>query len=252
LVTPEQRDRFIAAWNNFEDLVGPEDFNQLVEDTIKMLTGKAGTEDDDMARKKGTKNKPKDETANGNQQVSSVTVPQQDRDQLIAEWKRAADQLSEFKEKEHALRQALVAQLFDGTKLEGAETIDLGYGGWQLRATKEQAYNATNKEGQTDKLLDILEKRDRDLADKLVSWKPDISKPSYRQVLALAQQYNDNEVLSALHEAITVKPGMPQLEMIPPKTDEPAAVVSAGYPIDVVPSNQLPVFTLEENFLPED
>lgn len=194
-----------------------------------------------MPRTKGSKNK-KSEVANGTQQqVSSVTIPQQDRDTMITEWKRASDEVKQWKEKEHALRQALVVQLFDGTKLEGAETIDLGYGGWQLRATKEQTYNASNKDGETDKLLDVLENRDRDLAEKLVRWQPEISKPTYRQTLELAQKYSDNEVLAALHAAITIKPGMPQLEMIPPKEDTPAPVVNAA-----------PTFTLEENFIPED
>jgi hypothetical protein len=38
--------------------------------------------------------------------------------------------------------------MFDGTKLEGSETVDIGWG-YQLRAKKELAYNATDKEGQT-------------------------------------------------------------------------------------------------------
>jgi hypothetical protein len=252
-LTPEQRERFIHAWENFEALVDQDEFNVLLEDTIKMLTGQAGKEDDDMPRTKGSKNK-----RIGNEAVSalaaqptSVTVPQQDRDQMIAEWKSASDQLKELKEKEQALRQALVAQLFDATKLEGAETIDLGYGGWQLCATKEQTYTATNKEEQAEKLQDLLQSKDPELAEKLINWKPEVSKPAYRTVLELAQKYNATDVLSALHEAITVKPGMPQLEMIPPKTDEPAPVIETNYAAPA-PSNQLPVFTLEENFLPED
>lgn len=230
-ITEDQNRRLDEAIKNISDLVD-ENSDSLVEWLIQLLTGKADQlKEESMGRPKKIK-PPTSQAA-----PTAVTIPA-DRVQLITEWKAANDQLTELKAKEHALRQALVSSTFDATKLEGTESVDIGYG-YQLRVTKELAYNGTDANGEITALLDLLNARQAsELADNLVRWKPDIAKKTYREVFSLATQYNDATILEALHKAVTLKPGMPQLEMVPPKADEPVAVA------------QPPVYTIEESFLP--
>lgn len=156
----------------------------------------------------------------------------QDKTALLTEWKKAHDELELLKSKEAQLRTKLVADNFTGTKLEGVETIDIGWG-WRLKATKNLNISATNESQQTVTLLNALGEIDPTIATNLVRWKPDISTKVYRDLLALADA---NPPLKALMAAaITVKPGMPELEMIPPKP-EPA-------PSDVVIIDASPAIT---------
>jgi hypothetical protein len=228
-LTADQNRRLDATIQSISDLMG-DNTDDLVEWLIHLLTGKADQlKEESMGRKK------KPQPAASQPAPSAVTVPQ-DRTQLITEWKAASEQLTELKAKEHALRQALVSSMFDSTKLEGTESVDVGWG-YQLRVTKDMAYNGTDENGEITALLDLLQARDATLADTLVRWKPDIAKKTYREVFSLATQHNDAFVLEALHKAITLKPGMPQLEMVPPKTDEPVAVAQPSvFQLENVPA----------------
>lgn len=241
-MTHDQERQLIKAINNVEDLVAEEDFTKLIKEIIAILTGAASELEEEMPRTKGSTNKKKNGTSAEVVSVpTSVVVPDQNRDQLIAEWKQAADQLAEVKAKEAALRQAIVVQMFDGTKLEGSESVDIGYG-WQLRAKKELAYNASDEEAKRLERL-LMDRKAPIETMGLFRWKPDVAKKIYRMVLALAEQYQDTEILAALHAAITLKPGMPQLEMVPPP--------ATGYPTDMPATVEAPTFVLETDFVPE-
>lgn len=145
----------------------------------------------------------------------STPVTDQDITTLLTEWKNAVDTLKEVKDKEQGLRQLLVVQLFNGEKLEGTESVDLGWQGWQLRCEKNLNYSATNKNGEMLAALNLLGAVDPALATGLVSWSPDIHKKEYRAALEIAKA--NPELLAAFTAAITVKPGMPSLELVPPK-----------------------------------
>jgi hypothetical protein len=238
-MTPDQQITLIAAFNNISELLPEQAFADLLNQTIQLLNGELAKEIEDIDmpprgyKKSSTKKTTEVPAATG--APTNVVVPPMEREKLITEWKLAADALAEVKAKEHALRQTLVAQCFTATKLEGSESVDVGYG-YQLRAVKEQSYNATDENGESRALIALLNTRDPELATGIIRWKPDVAKKVYKQVLALAEQYTDNEVLAALHAAITIKPGMPQLELVPPKQEEPVAAAEVLPPTTPVPA----------------
>lgn len=150
-----------------------------------------------------------------------IVVPS-DLTDLITKWHAAEQQLAKAKQEEHALRQAVVLSTFDMTKLEGTDTVEIGWG-CQLRLTRVLAYNATNDAHECEQLLAIVAALDPGLALELVRWKPEVAKKPYRALLSLAE---DNPLLKeALAHAVTLKPGMPQLEIVPPKTDVAPIIV---------------------------
>lgn len=141
-------------------------------------------------------------------------------------WNQAAASLAVVKEQEFALRQELVLQAgFDLTKLEGTQTIDIG-NGWRLKAEKGQNYVLTNKGGETERLLAAIatDLQRPDIATSLVEWKPDMKKKMYKELVPLAE--TNPKVKEALAIALTVKPGAPTLELIPPE-EEKKEVVTA-------------------------
>jgi hypothetical protein len=153
--------------------------------------------------------------------MKHVTLtPQQS--QRLMEWDEASKSLAELQELEMKLRKSLVEDglLFDASKLEGTETIEIG-NGYQVKATKTQYYNAENKEGQTTNLVALLP---AELAQSLVKWQPKISTSVYKNTLAHYLHSLSVEaklrIISALTAAITIKPGAPQLELIPPKEEK--------------------------------
>jgi hypothetical protein len=149
-----------------------------------------------------------------------------DTTQLITDWVQASSQLAEVKSKENQLRVKLVEMNFTATKLEGTESIDIGWD-YRLKATKSMNYSATNQSGQMEALLSAVAAIDPGIAQSLVKWKPELSVTAYREVLKLAEQHPALNALIAA--ATTVKPGMPVLELIPPKEKTPPPpTVEAG------------------------
>lgn len=159
----------------------------------------------------------------GKKAVAKVDLSQ-DTTALLTRWKEVSEQVALLKSEENQLRMKLVADNFDAAKLEGVQTIDIGWG-WRLKATKNMNYSATNESGQTEALLNAVGKIDPGVAQGLVKWKPELSTKLYRELLKLAEAHPELSVFIAA--ATTVKPGMPELEMIPPKAAEvvPAPVV---------------------------
>lgn len=153
----------------------------------------------------------------------------QDMNTLLMRWKEVSDQVALLKSEENQLRMKIVASSFDAAKLEGVQTLELGQG-WRLKATKNLNISATNESSQTEKLLNELGKIDPGLAQGLVRWKPDVSTKTYREVVELVTKKNGEtlmhpELAVAFAAAVTVKPGMPELELVPPKAEAPAPVV---------------------------
>jgi hypothetical protein len=143
-----------------------------------------------------------------------------DLNEQISQWKTLVEWMADAKPKEHALRQTLVEKCgFDVTKLEGSETLEIGWG-YKLKAIKTQSYKATNEQGQMEQLLSALHAIDPESINGFIKWVPEISVTHYKDVILplVAKNPQLNQFLSA---CITIKPGMPQLEMIPPKKEEP-------------------------------
>lgn len=159
--------------------------------------------------------------------VKKITLPT-DTAELMSKWYAAQAQLAELKNEEAQLRTAIVLQLFTASKLEGVETIDVG-NGWRLKATKNLNVTATNASGQTIALLDAVGAINRDLAMGLVKWKPEVAMKPYRDLIKLAEEHPELNVVFA--NCITVKPGMPELEVIPPEAPDSVPVVESGVTI---------------------
>jgi hypothetical protein len=178
-----------------------------------------------MARTKGAKNK----TASTIEAVVPAPIPT-DLTDLVTAWWTAKQTFEAAQEEERRLRQAIVTSSFDITKLEGTDTIDIGWGA-KLRLSRELAYNATNENSETEALLNVVGKIDPSIATALVRWKPDIAKKEFRKLVLIQDQYP--ELQAAMLAAVTLKPGMPQLELVPAKVaDEPAPVViESGFPV---------------------
>jgi hypothetical protein len=162
-------------------------------------------------------NQPLETSINQGAPMSLFSVAE--RDDLITRWMDAQSRLTSIKAEEHSLRQQLVTMCSDVNKFEGTETIDIGYG-YSLRVKKDLNITASKDNNLVTALLAAVGSIDAGLANELVRWQAEIAKKAYRQVIALAEA--KPEIATALHAAITAKPGMPQLEMVPPKTDEPA------------------------------
>lgn len=147
--------------------------------------------------------------------VVKIDLPE-DRVAMLTRWKAVSEQVAALKSEENQLRIKLVQDNFTGDKLEGVETVDIGWG-WKLKATKSLNYSATNESHQTEAMLAAVGAIDPGIATGLVKWKPELSTKVYRQLLELAAKHPELNILIAA--ATTVKPGMPELEMIAPKEE---------------------------------
>jgi hypothetical protein len=153
--------------------------------------------------------------------------------QLLA-WKDAKDALKLAQDNEQVLRNAIVMELGTPSKLEGRETYEIG-AGWKLCIEKKQNYSLTNKDGETIGLLNIIGQQDPQLAQSLVDWKPELRKKAYNLLLKTIEEKaaSDPEFAAAVKDtlsaALTIKPGMPSIELIPPElTSEQATTNSAS------------------------
>jgi len=223
----DRQERLVKAVLNLADLVDDEEW------LIEFLTGAAGRieERKDMA---------------GRKKVKVVELPP-DRAQQLKRWRELSTQLGTIKNEESQLRTRLVLDNFNAEKLEGSETIDIGWG-WRLKATKDLNVTATNESQQTEALLQAIAGFDPDAAQNLIRWKPEVNMKVYREMLAIAE--GDPILRGLLAAAITVKPGMPQLEMIEPKEEAPAVpeTVANGVPIPAY----VPPVVIEEGFTMTD
>jgi hypothetical protein len=144
----------------------------------------------------------------------------------LGEWIKQRAAYKDLEAKEFALRQELVLNAgFDQTKLEGSQTIGIGFG-CRLKAGKTMYYSLTNAQGETSNLLAKIAEKRHDLAVGLVQWKPDMSQKTYKELLEWLESLDGiegaeyaNEVAALLAAAVTVKPGAPQLEFIEPTTE---------------------------------
>jgi hypothetical protein len=147
--------------------------------------------------------------------AANVAIPT-DRMQLIGSWYAAKNAADQADANEFALRNSVIAVAFDPNKLSGSETIDIG-NGYKLQAVKIQGITATNQNGETVALLQLVAQHlGNDTAAALISWQPIVSVSTYKSMLAKAQLVP--ELNEALSKAITLKPGSPQLKLIEPET----------------------------------
>lgn len=129
---------------------------------------------------------------------------------VMLEWTKAQAALNDAKLNEAVLRKAVFELKFPNPS-EGTQRAELG-NGYFLKAVHKINYTLDDKDGKTDKALEELEKTGNEgafLADRLVSWKPELSISEYRK---LAPQYK-----AIIDTVLTTRPGMPTLEIETPK-----------------------------------
>lgn len=134
------------------------------------------------------------------------------KEQLLQEWLDSSEALTAAKDREMALRKEVVEAFpFAADVKEGTQRIDLA-NGWQLKVVKKQNYNLKNKEGETDKALTEFEKVNPEnafIAERLVTWKPDLSIAEYRKLTPTQLKFFEN--------VLTISDGAPSLELVEPK-----------------------------------
>lgn len=141
------------------------------------------------------------------------------RDFLITKWKTAAETLETAKADEMVWRKRVVDFAFDPNKKTGTERIDLG-AGYELKSVKKINYGwikaADGKKVNKDAIETALGKIEESgpagalIADRLVSWKPDLSLSEYNKL--------PSDFKSIIDAVIVTSEGSPTLEIIPPKT----------------------------------
>lgn len=135
---------------------------------------------------------------------------------LMVEWGKAQEAVVQAVDYERALRKAIFEIKFPKPK-EGTQRIELG-NGYNLKATFPYTY--TLDKDRTEKTIEDIAKfgqRAAVIADRLVGWKPELSIKEYRLLQAENLSDEDKAIKKLIDAVLTVKPGMPQLEIEAPK-----------------------------------
>lgn len=123
---------------------------------------------------------------------------------MLKEWYESKAAADAAVEQERALRTKLVTALFNASKDEGSQIIKIN-GGWKLKATKPMDYKLENGEGETLALCALL---GDEQSRKLIKWKPELFIGPYKEL--------DKNTQTLFDGILNIKPGMAQLELIPP------------------------------------
>lgn len=141
------------------------------------------------------------------------------RDEQILVWDRLKQVAKQIGEVEGELRKEIVAANFDAAKQEGTETLQLG-AGWSLKVSKSLSYKVT---GDNDAVMNIEVDLPQWL-EELFRWKSEISTKAYKQLVqTVASNPADAtaaDLLKRIDAIIEIKPGSPQLTLVPPKDKE--------------------------------
>lgn len=134
-------------------------------------------------------------------------IAKMDKQEILAIWERAAEITRVYKEAEQEIRKLVIANFSDPAKETGTETVELG-NGYKLKIRKSLNYNL--KDG--DEFEAIKAEIPDDMQAQLFVTKTEIVKSAYEKLTDLQKQ--------ALSPVLTIKPGMPQVEIVAPKTKE--------------------------------
>jgi len=126
---------------------------------------------------------------------------------LLERWRLAkeeADRVKPIIAKELELRKMAFAAFYPVPD-EGTNSMEL-FQGWKLKGVYklERKVDETALPAVTKKLVDMGVN-----VDTLISWKPDLKTAVYRELTAEQREVFD--------QALTIKPGSPTMEIIPPK-----------------------------------
>ena len=143
-------------------------------------------------------------------QATGEIVPERTADQILQEWEVAATQLAALKADEQRLRLEYIKLVSNPTKETGTENIELG-NGYKAKIVKKLNYNVNQDTVNT--ALDRMENDSPEgkvFADLAIKWKAELSKTQYD---LMPEKYR-----KMIDECITVRPGLPSLEIVAPPT----------------------------------
>lgn len=127
-------------------------------------------------------------------------------------WYNLTQQIEGFKPimaEELALRKELVEAFFN-TKIEGTQSAPLSNGGgWMVKANIKLERKID--ETALPAVLESLRELKVTTTDTLVKYKPTLSLSAYKNLQKL-----NNEASKVFDQCLTIKPGTPTLEMVPP------------------------------------
>lgn len=137
---------------------------------------------------------------------------------LLKRWNEADAALKRAKATEAELRITLIQTFFapEGQNEpyvmpDGTHNIDLG-GDWKLKAVGKTNYTVNNKEDAAILAQEAIEREVENgkiLAERIFTWEANLKLGEYKQLPPAAKAIVD--------KILTSKPGMPSLELIPPK-----------------------------------
>jgi hypothetical protein len=117
-----------------------------------------------------------------------------EQEMLIADWQRAKARLDGAKKYELELRNKILPQVLEGKQSGSKTTV---FGGFKVTATARLNYTIDEAE------LDILGEALTEEEKACVEWKPKVN----------VTRYNKLPEVSALRQAVTVKPGQGALSI---------------------------------------
>lgn len=139
------------------------------------------------------------------------------REAAIIDWQNTKKAFNTLQQLEREKRAALYKGLFPNN-VDTTETLELA-DGWQFKAKGALNYKLefSTKENGDAKLntaLDEIEKTGNEgsfIAERLVKWKPELSVSEYKALSA------DSPIKKIIDRVLTITPGSPELELVPPK-----------------------------------
>ena len=145
--------------------------------------------------------------------TTTATLSKEQLDKTLQDWQEAKHALDRWKEHEAQLRRYIIEHggLFDPSKEEGTETVNLG-NGYKLKAKKVTNYTVANKEGEAFAVLQKLTELGEVSANKakdLFRFDANIRVSNYKKL--------DDAEKALVDNIVTTKPGMPSLELVEPK-----------------------------------
>lgn len=139
------------------------------------------------------------------------------RDHAIIDWQNTKNALKALIELEREKRATLYKNLFPNN-VDTTETVDLP-NGYKFKAKGTLNYKlefSTKEDGakNLDAAIDAIEKIGNEgtfIAERLVKWKPELSVSEYKALAA------DSPIKKIIDGVLTITPGSPELELVPPK-----------------------------------
>lgn len=136
-----------------------------------------------------------------------MLTPEQDK--LLAAWRKASDDKRAVTALELELREQVIAVFSTETDEmhKGTETVDLGFGRYELKIVHKLSYKLGENDAVKAALSQIAVSMEGGaiLADRLVSWKPEISVSEYDKLTG--------GLRGIIDRVLTIKPAQKTIEI---------------------------------------